>query len=491
MSSSENTGYKSVVKSTALFGGAQIIQIVIAVAKSKLVALWLGTQGMGLMSIFSMVSNLVFNISNLGLASSEVKVVASEISGGDDNKVKSLVKAIHRWVLVLGLFGGVVVVLLAKHLSSLYFESAHYTLCFALLFFVIVFNSLFQEHLAVMQGFRALKSIVKTNILGALCGFIVSILLFYFFRIDGIIWSLVLTALLNCVISHVYYKKLQINTNFYQSVKDSIQLGSSAVKIGIAMAVSAVAVSAVEFIVRSFITSTGGIEEVGLFSAGWAINAQYLGLVFTAMAKDYFPRLSQNHNDNQVLKKLMSQQGEVALIILTPLIVGMLVLIEPCVSILYSREFLVATPMIEWLLVGSFVKSGSWGISFVFLAKGDMKAFLYNELGIKLITLPSYLLGYKLWGLEGVGYAYTFIYVVYFILVALVAYKRYGLTYTPPYWNLFIKLFLLIVIYKLTATLFLLTYPIKIIILLFVLMFALYELNKRIPIKAIFRANKS
>lgn len=491
MNSSENTGYKSVVKSTALFGGSQIIQIIISVAKSKLVALWLGTQGMGLMAVFSMVSNLVFSICNLGLASSEVKVIASERNNGNDNHVNRVVKAIHRWVLVSGLLGGLVVVFLAKYLSTLYFGNTDYVFCFALLSFVIVFNSLYQEHLAVMQGFRALKHIVKTNIIGATCGFLVSVILFYVLKVDGIIWSLVLTAILNSIISHFFYRKLNIKTNFYQSVKDSIKLSSSAVKIGIGMAVSAVSVSAVEFIVRSFITSTGGFEEVGLFSAGWTINAQYLGLVFTAMAKDYFPRLSQNYKNDKVLKELMSQQGEVAMIILAPLIVVMLVLIKPCIYILYTSEFLVAAPMIEWLLIGSFIKSGSWGISFIFLAKGDVNTFLCNELGIKLVTLPSYLIGYKLWGLEGVGYAYTFIYTIYFILVALVAYRRYELTYNHSYWNLFIKLFLLIVFYKLTAILLYMSDPIKIIILLLVLMMAVYELNKRIPLKTIFRANKS
>lgn len=487
MTQSSDTGYKAALSATVLFGGSQIIQIIISIAKSKLVALWLGAQGMGLMMVFNMVSNLIFNICNLGLQSSEVKVLASEQSEDNKDKLRYLVKAIHRWVLCSGILGSVATVLLARHLSVLYFDTPKYVLPFALLAFVVLFNSLYQEKLAIMQGYRRLKLIVKTNLLGASCGFIVSVLLFYYLRIDGIIWALIFTAILNYIISYYYYRKLKIDTNFHQGAKESFNLGTYAIKIGIAMSISAITVSAVAFAVQTFITNQGGLDEVGFFSAGWAINAQYLGLVFTAMAKDYFPRLSQNFKDNSTLKMLMSQQGEIALLILAPLIIGMIIMVHWCVSILYSNEFVVATPMIEWLLVGSFIKSGSWGISFIFLAKGDTKSFLFNEIGIKFITLPSYLIGYKLFGLEGIGYAYTFIYIVYFVMVSLVAFKKYDITYNEAYWQLFTKLCVFIFAYKLLSSFFVIPFALKIVVLLITVSFVLYELNKRISIATILR----
>ena len=48
----EKEGYKTAFKATALFGGVQVVIILIQILKAKVVALWLGASGLGIMSIF-------------------------------------------------------------------------------------------------------------------------------------------------------------------------------------------------------------------------------------------------------------------------------------------------------------------------------------------------------------------------------------------------------------------------------------------------------
>ena len=49
----EQEGYQTAFKATALFGGVQVINILVSILKSKIVALWLGTTGFGIMSLFN------------------------------------------------------------------------------------------------------------------------------------------------------------------------------------------------------------------------------------------------------------------------------------------------------------------------------------------------------------------------------------------------------------------------------------------------------
>ena len=72
----------------------------------------------------------------------------------------------------------------------------------------------------------------------------------------------------------------------------------------------------VSYIVRIFISNQGGISEVGLYSAGFAIINTYVGLVFTAMGTDYYPRLSAVAHSNKECKKTINQQAEMTILLL-------------------------------------------------------------------------------------------------------------------------------------------------------------------------------
>ena len=475
-------GYKTAFKATALFGGTQFILIILKVVKSKLLALWLGPAGIGLMGLFNAAIQLISSISNLGLQSSAVKEIAYAKSQNDEIKIAITVKAIHRWVLVTGFLGVIITIFMSDYLSQWYFKSSSYTLAFIFLSVVVFFNALNQEYLAILQGIRQLTRLIRANLLGALIAFVISIPLLYFLKEEGIVSALIMTAFSGAAVSYFYVQKLNL-TKVKQTYRDSFRIGLSAVKLGTAMSISGIMVYVVEFFLRSFILRNGGINDVGLYSAGWAINGQYLGLVFAAMAKDYFPRLSQIVNKNQEVKQTVNQQGEIALLILTPLIIIMIVFINIAIKLLYSGQFLMAVPMVKWLLIGSFIKSGSWGISFVFLAKGDVKTFLFNEIGIKFITLPSYLLGYYYYGLLGIGIAFTFNYVIYFIWVAIVARAKYSIVYSKIYLRLFFILLTVLLSYHITELIFSWNFFLKAFFVIIICGYCLYEFNKRIPLK--------
>jgi len=300
---------------------------------------------------------------------------------------------------------------------------------------------------------------------------------------------MILTVLASTVVTYLYTRKVKL-VSVQQTFNESYILGLNAVKLGIAMSITGIVSSFIEFILKSFITSHGGVADVGLYGAGWAINAQYLGLVFTAMAKDYYPRLSEKSSDNPTLKTMVNQQAEIAILILAPMIIAMVVFISFFVSLLYTKEFLVATPMIKWLLIGSLIKAGSWSISFVFLAKGDSKTFLFNELGISCITLPAYMVGYYLFGLVGLGYAFTFNYVVYFVWVVIVANKKYRINYDITFWKIFFILMLALLILPIGEVIWNAKYITGIILIVTIGTYCLYELNKRIGLTSLFNIKK-
>lgn len=479
----ENSGYKSAFKATALLGGVQVITIIIGIIKTKLISLWLGPSGFGVLSLFNSTVALISSVSNFGLASSAVRDIskAHAIDDGEE-ELANTIKAINRSVIITGLLGVIVTILFSKYISIWTFGNDEYAPSFILLSIVVFINGLYGGQYATLQGVRRLRDMSKARIWGSLIGVVLTLPFYYMYRENGIVIALIINSLLTLSISYYYTLKIKL-PRIKQNFKESLRKSRSTLKLGIMMAVSAIAVSVVEFIVKTYISNVGGVGEVGLYQAGWTLNTSYLGLVFTAMATDYFPRLSAISNDNKMLAKRINEQAEIAILIIAPLIALMISFMPFVISILYTSKFESISLMTCLLMLGALVKSASWSISFVFLAKGDGKTFLFNELGIKFITLPSYVLAYYYWGLSGIGLAYISNYLIYAIWVFIVAFRKYSIGFERNTFKL-ILLFTLACSLLLICSLYSNKYSvfIQITLFLFILFYAFFELNKRINI---------
>ncbi|MBW7676614.1 O-antigen translocase [Chryseobacterium chendengshani] len=483
---SKSTGYRTALKSTSIFGGVQVIRIVINLVRFKLVAILLGPFGFGIISMYNTIITFVQSLSSLGLANSAVRDI-SVIGSEKPDKRNLVVSAIYKWFVATGVIGMVVMIGLSSIICKISFDNYEYTVPIMLLSVCVLFQTINNGDLAVIQGFRDLKSLAKVNIAGSLIGLIVSIPFFYFFAEKGIIPSLILSSLVMVIFSNFFLRKLDF-TFEKQSLREIYKLGKSTARLGIMLSISAIAVSLVEFIVKAFITRYSSTEIVGLYQAGWTINASYVGVVLTAMGTDYFPRLSEASGNGHETRSIVTEQTEIALIILAPIICIMITFLPFIIQILYTKDFLSIVPMTRIMLLGSFFKASSWAISYMFLAKGDGKRFLMNELVINLISLLSMIILFYYFSLEGIGLAFTLNYLIYFIMVYLVAKKKYNFTYTVSFWKLLGKYSAIAMIIFTIFEIFdynLYTYIAGCFVSVFMMIVVYHDLNSRMNISSI------
>ncbi|MDE6171060.1 MAG: hypothetical protein K2F68_07880, partial [Duncaniella sp.] len=79
-SHSGSTLSRTVFKTMGLFGGIQVFSILCGLVRTKLVAVWLGTSGVGMFAIFTSALTLVSNLSQLNLRTSAVRTIAAGTS---------------------------------------------------------------------------------------------------------------------------------------------------------------------------------------------------------------------------------------------------------------------------------------------------------------------------------------------------------------------------------------------------------------------------
>ena len=75
--------YRRIVSSTAVFGGAQLFNMLVNIVRGKLVATILHSKGLGMASIFNNASNTLQQMSMLGLNVASVPTVSQANADGN------------------------------------------------------------------------------------------------------------------------------------------------------------------------------------------------------------------------------------------------------------------------------------------------------------------------------------------------------------------------------------------------------------------------
>ena len=79
----EKNTYGQILKSSALVGGSQAVNIVIGIVRTKAMALLLGPAGFGLFGLYGSISSLTQSIAGMGINSSGVRQIAEAVGSGD------------------------------------------------------------------------------------------------------------------------------------------------------------------------------------------------------------------------------------------------------------------------------------------------------------------------------------------------------------------------------------------------------------------------
>lgn len=137
-------------------------------------------------------------------------------------------------------------------------------------------------------------------------------------------------------------------------------------KMGFMISLSGLITLGASYILRIYISNTGGVNDVGLYNAGFAILIHMLDWYCFAAFTDLYPRLASVANNNDLCKNTINQQAEIAILILAPIIIAFIVFANWAVILLYSNKFTPINDMILWAALGMFLKRlvGSLLLSF-------------------------------------------------------------------------------------------------------------------------------
>lgn len=420
----KDDSYSHILKYTGLFGGVQGLNILVGIVRNKLVAMILGPDGMGLVSLFNSTIKLVSDSTGFGIPMSAVKNVSETVASGDPDKTAHAVELIRSWSVVTALLGMVLCAVLGPLLSDWTFAWGDHTLHFVLLAPVVALLAVTAGETAILKGARRLRALAEISVCNMLFALLCSVPLYYFFGQAGIVPSLVLLALGQCLLTVAYSYRLYRPT--FAFGRRQFEEGKGMIRLGVAFVAAGVLGSGAEFVVRSYLNNTGELSTVGLYNAGFMMTMTYAGMVFSAMETDYFPRLSGMQTLGRDFNRTVNHQVEVSLLLVSPMLVFFVVALPVLLPLLYSGQFLPVLGMMKVTVLAMYFRALTLPVEYIALARGDSRGYLVLEALYDVVFVVLVLVGYEQWGLVGTGVGLAVAGMANLLLVYGYTCRRYG-----------------------------------------------------------------
>lgn len=419
------TSYNTIIKTTGLIGGVQLITLFFALIKNKLVALLLDRDGIGAFGLYTGFTDMLTNICGLGMNQSASRQIAKASALNSSNKIAKSIYVLRRAVFIPSLIGAAFMCINASAISIYLFSTEANMWAVMLLSTVIIFNGISYGQQALLNGLRRINDLAICRIFGALCSSLFTIVIIYLLSSDGIPLSIVFAALCNLLSSWWFVSRMQLKPTCPEK-REVLEELKGLLGIGISFAAAGIVASAMAVVSRSYITDKFGLAVLGEYMACWNISNLYIGIILGAMGIDFMPRLAVLLKDKEKTNEVVNQQIELGLLLAGFGVLGILAFSPLVLTILYSSRFAAATEIIHWQILGVGLRVLAWPFGYVLTSHGmGVKYIAIQSLfyisDFALLVLFTMLLGY-----HGLGLSYAIAYSLYALIAWGTCHKATG-----------------------------------------------------------------
>jgi len=401
------------VKTSLYSGVSTAISLLVRLISNKVVAVYLGTNGiflLGQLKDFLRLSNV---ISGFGIENGIIKYT-SEFQESEV-ELKKILSTSFRIHLFFSLIFSVIILLLRNIISEyllLDFESKFFFLVLAI---SIISFSIHTLLMSIINGIKKIKLYVSINVLSVVISAILMITLVLKYAVIGALYALIITQIMTLLVTiflFYIYKPFNFNLLFSDfNISYFKKLSSFSV-----MAISGPTCLIIStFIVRYYISDKFDTNFAGSWEAMWRISAIYLLFLISTFKFYLIPTFSKLNNDKLRLEVFKIWKVVIPIIII--ITAGVYILRDVIITILLSKEFFLINEIIFLHLLGDIIKINCWVLGNILISKADTKAFVFFQIEWSVIfVILSYFL-INAYGFWGVSLAYFITYIIHFCLL--------------------------------------------------------------------------
>jgi O-antigen/teichoic acid export membrane protein len=424
---------RDLLKAIFKTGSGSAINIILGVTFSKVMAVVLGSSGVGLYSLINQTLSTATTAGTIGGQTALVQGLASKKGTEND---KYLVTVF--WIFICGaIIVALSFLLFSPFIAKTVFSSNDEKIISLVrwMSLPVILTTIYAYLISLLNGFRAIGRLA----IGQLIISSINVILVY--PVSKLVNSGYITtfifmisvstigAIIFCLI--VAHREKWLNPLIQSLIpKFDKESAKHFFRIARTTLITSLIGTGTLLTVRSMIIHYGGFSSAGIFSVAWGLSMLYVTLVLSSFGTYYLPTLS-GINDVPSRNTLIEDLFRISLILIVPLITTIVVLKSLMITILYTPEFLSSIKIIRWMLMGDYFKVGVWILGMPMIAYGDMKVFFWTEslwnLGLLLI---SYIGVFYYKDIQTVGIAFLILYVLSFIYFIYYVHTKHSVVLT-------------------------------------------------------------
>lgn len=400
-------------RKTLLIGVGHLSKLLTGFALLKLVAYYLGAEGLGRLGHFMSLASVVTLLAGGGVINGVVKYVAEYRE--DPARLSMFIAAAYNYSKLFSVLALSIGLTFSGWLAEITLLDKSYYWVVILLFISQLCVAYTNLVVGVANGLNRTHVYTVIQMVGAVFSILVVWFLLNSYEWQGALMAVIAILVVPCV--PAYY--LAYKNKYFVKIKLTFQYDDNVdklVKYTLMLVVSAIAFPIVEFMVRQYIIDSIGYHGAGLWQGAVRLSSAYTGLFSIFLAYAFVPLVS-GQEDKAELKKIIKKYSKYVAMIF---IFGAVILYsnrDALIPLLLSDRFAGLIDLIGYQLIGDFFKICAYVIGFLAVAKAATLVYIAAEViqAILYLTL-SYLFGQMYAGVEGVFFGYVVTYFVYFLL---------------------------------------------------------------------------
>ena len=441
---SDSNSHRQILRSTSIIGSASLLNIVMGIARTKVLAVLLGPTMIGLVSLYSGLMSTATTVATMGIGTIGTRQIAEALTQQDDERALAVVRRAMFWcALLLASAGALVVWSLREVLAIKVLGGAEHATIVGWLSLGVALSVAGASQGALIQGMRRIGDMARLSVYSSVLNTVLGVALLWQWRQTGLVAYVLLGPLVSFLLGHWYVSRLPKIAFRDISIQQMAHQWQALLSFGVPFMSAGLVGALVNLWMRVEIGSTLGAESLGQFQAASTISLQYIGFVLAAMGADYYPRLTGVLHDHKAATRLVNEQTEIALLLSAPVFIAMLGMAPWVIHLLYSSAFAPAVDVLRWQILGDVFKVASWPLGFIILAAGAGKTVFCVESFVILLT-GGMIAGFSSsFGLQITGIAFLVSYAVHLSLVYWLAKRRIGFQWTDNVARLLVITFLI------------------------------------------------
>lgn len=414
--------HKKILNAIGIFGSMHLVNMVVSILRTKFAALWLGSYGVGILGLYISIITLIMSIVNAGLPISIIRYLSEEHQKTSHKRLKIA----NTILIITGLLGTIFIFIFSSQIAILTFGDTSFTWAFRWIAISVFFKQLSSGYTSIFQSQKKIMLYANANLIANSLGIIITIPIYYHFRIEGIVYNLLIVAIIESFVFYLFLRRSKlaqycIKWNILK--KESQALLSQSLSFMLSGFFSLLSI----FLVQIYVSRNSDYETLGIYIAGFSVLNTYVAVIFTAMGMEYFPRISKQKIGTENFSKEVNNQLFIGMKFLMPILLGLLLLAPWVINLLYNKEFLGSVHYIYLASLGVFFKLFSFVIGYVIISKGTEKLIIYNSIFFNFLFVLIHCLGFYFYQLKGIAIASTLYYLLHLIANYCIVSKKFSL----------------------------------------------------------------